>query len=127
MLEENLNLTTVLGWGSLDVEFLENLISDNKLDTDEILDEIESIEGDKTEINTWIFISLQMSAYNFLNDVEYYAENNNIKFDIDAIDVDPFVNYLDSFLNGNKLNSEIDISDHSDENIADYLKWLNDK
>ena len=118
---QNITLSTVLGWGSLDLEFLENKINELGLDTDDILDELELNDFDKTDINNWIYATLYQGATNFLDKVEEYALINDLEFDKDLVEIDIFINYLDSFLNGEILNSDIDITDFSDNNLKSFI------
>lgn len=122
-MRQELNLTTVLGWGYLDVAFLERKLEEFDVDTDDVIDRIESFGGDKTDINNWIRSTFELAAYNFLDKVQDYANENEIEFDKDEIEVEVFCNYLDSFLNGKDLNHEIDITDFSDGNLQRYLDW----
>jgi hypothetical protein len=122
-----LNLASVLGWGSLDINFLENKMEEFNLDSDDVIEQIESIGSDKLDINNWIYCTFDIQANKFLDKVEEYAKDNNIDFDKDDIEIEIFINYLDSFLNGNKLNSDIDVSNLNDDNLAYYLEWLKDK
>ena len=124
---EDLTLSDVLGWGSCDVDFLNNRINEFNINIDDIKDDIYSICGELTDINTWIYSVFYIAANNFLDTVENYSNENDIDFNRDDIEIEIFCNYLDSFLNGRKLNSEIDVSDLSDDNIKYYLKWLEDK
>ena len=118
---KNITLTSVLGWGSLDLEFLENKINELGLDTDDILDELELNDFDKTNINNWIYITLYSGANNFLDKVQEFAEENELDFDRDLVEIDIYINYLDSFLNGEILNSEIDITDFSNDNLKSFI------
>ena len=122
-----LDLTDILGWGSFDVQFLSDRIEEFNLDIDDIKDDIDGYADNYTDINNWIYSIFRVAAYNFLDKVQDYADSNGIEFDKDNIEIEVFVNYLDSFLNGEHLNSEIDISDFSDDNIKSYLEWLSDK
>jgi hypothetical protein len=122
-----LNLTSILGWGSLDINFLENKMEEFNLDSDDIIDEIENAGFDKLDIQSWIYCMFYIQANKFLDSVAAYANSNDILFDRDEIEIEIFCNYLDSFLNGNKLNSDIDVSNLNDDNLAYYLEWLKDK
>ena len=124
---EDLNLSDVLGWGYCDVDFLNNRIKEFDINSDDIKDEIESFCGNVTDINSWIYSVFYIAANNFLDAVETYSNNNDISFNRDDVEIEIFCNYLDSFLNGSKLNSEIDVANLSDDNIEYYLKWLEDK
>ena len=116
-----IDLTDVLGWGSCDVEFLDKKISEFNLDVDDIKSEIDSIGLNLADINGWIYCTFYLGAYNFLNKVQHYADINNIEFDKNDIEIEVFTNYLDSFLNGSILNSEVDIMDFSDENLSSFI------
>lgn len=118
---QNITLSTVLGWGSLDLEFLENKINELGLDTDDILDELELNDFDKTNINNWIYITLYQGANNFLNKVQDFADEYALDFDKGLVEIEIYINYLDSFLNGNILNSDIDITDFSDDNLKSFI------
>ena len=118
---QNITLTAVLGWGSLDLEFLENKINELELDTDDILDELELNDFDKTNINNWIYVTLYQGATNFLDKVQEFADENELDFDRDLVEIEIFVNYLDSFLNGGILNSDIDIMDFSEDNLKSFI------
>lgn len=118
---QNITLTAVLGWGICDLEFLENKINELGLDTDDILDELELNDFDKTNINNWIYIALYQGASNFLDKVQEFAKDNELEFDRDLVEIDIFINYLDSFLNGEILNSDIDITDFSDNNLKSFI------
>lgn len=59
---EDLNLSDVLGWGYCDVEFLNNKIKEFDLS----IDEIDSIGGDLTDINSWIYCTFYLAANKFL-------------------------------------------------------------
>lgn len=121
-----LDLIDVLGWGYLDIEFLQDKIEEFKLEIDDIKDNIEETSNDFTDINNWIYSTFSIASSNFLKEVEEYAENNGIDFNKDNIEIEVFTNHSDSFLNGDKLNHEIDISDFSGDNIYFYLNWLKD-
>lgn len=122
-----LDLTDVLGWGYLDIKFLDSKISEFELETEDIKDEIDSIGFESADINSWIYCTIYLGARRFLESVETYAQENDIEFCIDDIEIEVYTNYLDSFVNGDKLNSDIDISDYSEENLQHYLDWLKDK
>lgn len=119
-----LDLTNVLGWGILDIQFLEGIIEKYDIDTDDIKEDVEGYSEVVTDINRWVYSTFRLAADKFLNAVQTYADNNSIEFNKDDIEVKVFVNYLDSFLNGKKLNSDTDIADLSDENLKSYLEWL---
>lgn len=123
-----LDLTGVLGWGYLDLQFLNERINEFNLDTDDIKDDMDGYveEENYSDINTWIYSTFRLAGYNFLDKVEEYAEENEIEFDKDSIEIEVFTNYLDSFLNGDKLNSDTDVADYSDENLLNFLNSLED-
>ena len=118
---QNITLTTVLGWGSCDLQFLENKINELELDTDDILDELELNDFDKTNINNWIYSTLYLGANNFLDKVQEFADENELDFDRDLVEIEIYTNYLDSFLNGEVLNSDIDIMDFSENNLKSFI------
>ena len=118
---QNITVTAVLGWGSLDLEFLENKINELELDTDDILDELELNDFDKTNINNWIYSTLYLGANNFLDKVQEFADENELDFDRDLVEIEIYTNYLDSFLNGGILNSDIDITDFSENNLKSFI------
>ena len=106
-MNNKIDLVDVLGWGYLDVEFLNDRINEFNIDIDDIKDDIDGYADNYMEINSWIYSTFRIAAYNFLDKVEDYANSNNIEFNKDDIEIEVFCNYLDSFLNGDKLNSEI--------------------
>ena len=118
---QNITLTTVLGWGSCDLQFLENKINELELDTDDILDELELNDFDKTNINNWIYSTLYLGANNFLDKVQEFADENELDFDRDLVEIEIYTNYLDSFLNGEVFNSDIDIMDFSENNLKSFI------
>lgn len=117
----NITLTTVLGWGSLDLEFLENKINELDLNIDDVLNKLESNDFNKTDINSWIYCTLLIGANNFLVEVEKFAEINELEFNKDLVDIEIYTNYLDSFLNGEVLNSDIDITNFSNDNLKSFI------
>ena len=119
---QNITLSTILGWGICDLQFLENKINELELDTDDILDEVELNGFDKTNINDWIYITIYRGANNFLDKVQEFAEEIELEFNRDLIEIEIYINYLDSFLNGEILNSDIDITDFSDDNLKSFIK-----
>ncbi len=121
-----INLTDVLDWGNIDVEFLNNRIDEFEINTDDIVGEIESMGGDKTEINSWIYSTFYIAANNFLDKVEEFADARELEFERNNVEIDIFCNYLDSFLNGKVLNSDIDIMDYSDENLKSFIDKVNE-
>ena len=123
-----LSLTDVLGWGSMDINFLEDKMAEFNLNASEVFDFIEE-EGmaDKTDINNWIYATFYIAANNFLDEVKEYAAAENIEFNKNDIDIEIFCNYLDSFLNGTVLNSDIDIMDYSNENLKNFIDLASSK
>ena len=115
-------LKAVLGWDSCDVQFLENKISEFKLNIDDILDELELNYSDKANINGWIYYAFYLGASNFLNEVEEFAKKNKLKFYKSTIDIQIFANYNKSYLNGKILNKDINITDFSDDNLKSFIK-----
>ena len=118
---QTIDLTDVLGWGYSDVEFLNNRIEEFNLNTDLIKEEIDSIGMDLVDINSWIYCCYYLGANNFLNKVLDYANDNDLSYEADRVDIEVFCNYLDSFLNGKYLNSDIDITDYSDNNLKNFI------
>ena len=118
---KNITFKTVLGWWESDLKFLENKINELDLDAEAILYELELNNLDKTNINDWIYIVIFSGAYNFLTKVQEFAEENRLEFNRDLIEIEIYINYLDSFLNGEILNSDIDITDFSDDNLKSFI------
>ena len=119
---KNFILKAVLGWDSYDVQFLENKINEFKLNIDDILNELELNNSDKTNINGWIYYAFYLGANNFLNKVQEFAQENRLKFIRSIIDIQIFANYNKSYLNGKILNKDINITDFSDENLKSFIK-----
>ena len=118
---KNITFKTVLGWWESDLKFLENKINELDLDAEAILYELELNNLDKTNINDWIYIVIFSGAYNFLTKVQEFAEENRLEFNRDLIEIEIYINYLASFLNGEILNSDIDITDFSDDNLKSFI------
>lgn len=118
---QKIDLTDVLEWGYLDVEFLNDKINEFNLNIDDIKDNIDSIGGDYTNINDWIYSVFYIAANNFLDKVLDYSNENYLSYEADRVEIDIFCNYLDSFLNDKYLNSEIDIMDYSDDNLKNFI------
>ena len=115
-----LDFYDVLGWGSLDVAFLNNRISEFNIDTDDLLNELDESEMDKTDINNWIYCCFYIAANSFLDEVENYSENENLFFDRNSIEIEIFLNYLDSgFFNG--IFCDVDFLDLSDKNLISFI------
>lgn len=119
---KNIILKAVLGWDSYDVQFLENKISEFKLNIDDILNELELNYSDKANINGWIYYTFYLGASNFLDKVQEFGKNNGLNFDRDFVNIKIYTNYNDSFLNGEILNKDIDITDYSDDNLKSFIK-----
>ena len=117
----NIILKHVLGWDSLDIQFLENKINEFKLNIDDIVNELELNYSDKANINGWIYYTFYLGAYNFLNKVQEFAKKNQLKFIRSIIDIQIFTNYNKSYLNGKILNSDINIMDFSDDNLKSFI------
>ena len=118
---QKIDLTDILGWGYSDVEFLNNRIEAFNLNADLIKEEIESTGIDLVDINSWIYCCFYLGANNFLNKVLDYANDNDLSYEADRVEIEVFCNYLDSFLNDKYLNSDVNIMDYSDDNLKSFI------
>ena len=71
---------------------------------------------DLTDVLGWGYSDVE-----FLNKVLDYANDNDLSYDADRVDIEVFCNYLDSFLNGKYLNSDVNIMDCSDDNLKSFI------
>lgn len=118
---KNITLSTFLGWGNCELQFLENKINVFGLNTDDISNMLDLNNSDKTNINGWIYYTFYLGTNIFLDKVQEFAKDNGLKFDRDLIEIKIYTNYQDSFLNGEILNSSIDITDFSNDNLKSFI------
>lgn len=111
-----LTLTDILGWGSLDVKFLEGLIDDADdlgIYIDDIMDGVEGWEGDKTNINHVIRETMYLINNtvfdNMLKEVTKERERLYTLIE-DNRECEIYTNYLDSHYQ-NFLDNVSDPSD----------------
>ncbi|MDD3465616.1 MAG: hypothetical protein PHE67_00585 [Campylobacterales bacterium] len=126
-MENTLNelMRAILGGGVLDVNFLVQKLEEFDLDAQDVVDYAKEYESGNLTINGLIYATFNLAANNFLDKVVEYAEDNELSFDKDSVEVEVYTNYLDSFLNGSILNYEIDVMDYSDENLKDFIGKAN--
>lgn len=125
-----LNLTDVLGWGSLDVKALEDYIKTAekfKISSDDIKEDIRSYEGDATDINYWFYSTITLIFYEVMREIRVIAEKNGDAELIDKTEYlennfDPFINYMDSWF-GNCLD-DIDFNQGKEEILNDVIEKL---
>ena len=127
-------LLTVLGWGYLDAEKLESLLEDAEAygyDAEDIKDNLSEYEGSVTDINAWIYETLNCTARGFLQEAREYLEEKYPRvqafYDLDERiedfedNLSPFVNYLDSF--HNNILDEYNLQ-NKEESFKAFIKYL---
>ena len=97
----------ILGWGSLDVEYLENTMEEFNIRTEEIIDEVESLCLNKHDINSYIYATLYIGA-------------NQIKEEL-INRVKDFPNIINFLENDIEVNWENEIQDFDEGIYTNYL------
>ena len=128
-----LNLTDILEWGYFDIKELNTRMEQAStwdIYNTDIIDYIEGINGDKTNINTWIYSTINLTFYKViealrehivdaidgedeqLQDIEYYIDNLEDEFS-------PYINYMDSWYSN--ILDNIDLDNKRDRILDDLL------
>ena len=128
-----LNLTDILEWGYFDIKELNTRMEQAStwdICNTDIIDYIEGINGDKTDINTWIYSTINLTFYKViealrehivdtmdaederLQDIEYYIDKLEDEFS-------PYINYMDSWYSN--ILDNIDLDNKRDRILDDLL------
>ena len=128
-----INLTDILEWGYFDIKELNTRMEQAStwdIYNTDIIDYIEGINGDKTNINTWIYSTINLTFYKViealrehivdaidgedeqLQDIEYYIDNLEDEFS-------PYINYMDSWYSN--ILDNIDLDNKRDRILDDLL------
>jgi uncharacterized coiled-coil DUF342 family protein len=129
-----LDLTDVLGWGSLDIEKLEEYLKIAKkfgVTIDDIREEIQETfrysageEGDIADINNWFYVAIHEIFYAIMDEVRNVTEDEEILKKIEELEnnFNPYINYMDSWFNN--LLDEIDFTKDKEEIIEEVIREL---
>jgi len=110
----------VLGWDSLDMEKLEDVMEEFGLDISEVTDETENTFGETTDINAYIHSALYLGSEKIKEALkEDYPEYEDI---IDDFEANIYANYLDSGFDSAFGNYDYD--DLSGFDMHGYLEDL---
>lgn len=113
----------ILGWGSLDLQFLENKVNEFNLDIEDVREHIENIGFNKInilDVNCWIYTTFDLAFNIFIENFTVYLEDNEIDFDINKIEPNIYTNCIDSFFDC--VLNDYCITDFSDENFKDIIE-----
>jgi len=119
----------ILGWGSLDVEKLENLIEEYDLDIYDIKEQV----TDKTDINEYFYQTLYLASLKIKEALKKWLdENEDVKdcleyefvYDteqtIDEFEPNIYTNYLDSGFDS--CFAEFDINSYDNDNYYNLIE-----
>ena len=129
-----LSLSNVLGWMSGDVNSLECWLKKaEKLDisVDDISDQIENNGCNKTDINSWFYVTIESIFYRFLNDFKKWTKKKypliydgcgveDLIYDFEC-DFNPYINYLDSWFNNELDNYDFE---NIETDFKSFLKYI---
>ena len=90
-----------------------------------VLYDIESYDGNKRDINNWIYSAKSLTFYSILELIRNYTDENDILSELVRLEEDfsPFVNYLDSHFNN--IIDQVDLK-ASQQEIIDQTFLLLD-
>lgn len=125
-----LDLTDILGWGSLDVEKLEEYLEIAQkfnIDIYDIREDIKGYGGDITDINSWFYSVINFIFNNVMDEVEKSTDDKTILEKVDELrnNFSPYINYMDSWFD-NFLDN-IDLNQDKENIIKDVIKYLQEE
>lgn len=130
-----LNLSNVMGWGSLDVDALKKYIliaNEFGIDIEDVKEDMSSYEGDILDINNWFYSTISLTFYSIMEGLGEYVQDNIededvVDFLLDKIEelkdnFSPFINYLDSWYNN--ILDNIDLTQEADNIFNDIVQEM---
>lgn len=118
----------LLGWGSLDMDKLDyylGIATMFDVDIEEIRRFIKDIEGDMTDINTWLFATVNCAFYAIMNAVRDEIEGDEeLEEKIQELidNFDPFINYMDTWFNN--ILDDVNFDNSKTEVIQEIIEKL---
>jgi hypothetical protein len=125
----------LLGWGEIDVMFLERLIDEYEIDTDNVVYTIDELGLDKTDINSYIYAALYEIAHTIkMNLVDWLGRNRDLleklEEELGKDIIDEIYNY-DEGIYANCIDSgfdscfgEFDLNSATDDDYKELLKCI---
>lgn len=130
-----LNLSNVMGWGSLDVDALEKYIliaNEFGIDIEDVKEDMSNYEGNVLDINNWFYSTISLTFYSIMEGLGEYVQDNIededvVDFLLDKIEelkdnFSPFINYLDSWYDN--ILDNIDLTQEVDNIFNDIVQEM---
>lgn len=123
-----LTVKDILDWGELDVQVLENWLNVAEkfgITLDEIKEELEHEEMDKTDINSWYYMTMYLITEAITDEIFEVVDGDERimeKANKLTFNFEPYINYMASHFNN--ILDEVDFTKDKEEIIEEVIREL---
>ena len=123
-----LTVKDILDWGELDVQVLENWLNVAEkfgITLDEIKEELEHEEMDKTDINSWYYMTMYLITEAITDEIFEVVDGDERimeKANKLTFNFEPYINCMDSHFNN--ILDEVDFTKDKEEIIEEVIREL---